>query len=335
MENAESIRLPPFRVQGRAKMRNLTILTLAVVLTALLTLSSAAQTATVSGTLTPTVEAGGWLIVDQSQKYLILNAGKFSAEPWFRNGVRVTATGEIKRDAVTIYQEGIPFEAATMSPAPNSGSTRRMTLVTVTGDARLSVEPDTAMVTISVVTQNPSAIEAQQGNAARTTAVIAAVKAAAGAGAEIKTSGYALIPQRVYKQNEPPTITGYEARNSVNVTLSDLTRVGPVIDAAAKAGANNIDGVSFTLRQDRNARNRALAESTRGAMEKATTLAQTLGGRLVRVVSVSEGGTTPRPMIYAQQDSFARTASVETPIEPGTLDVTAFVQLTAEIEVPN
>jgi len=315
-------------------MRNLSLLIRAVLLTAFLSVSAAAQTTTISGALTPTVEAGGWLIVDQNQKYLILNAGKFSGEAWFRNGMRVTATGEMKRDAVTIYQEGIPFEAATMAPAQNSGSTRRMTLVTVSGDARLSVEPDTAMVTISVVTQNPSAIEAQQGNASRTTAVITAVKAAAGAGAEIKTSGYALIPQRVYKQNEPPTISGYEARNSVNVTLADLTRVGPVIDAAAKAGANNIDGVSFSLRQDQNARGRALAESTRAAMAKATTLAQTLGGRVVRIVSVSEGGTTPRPVIYAQQDSFARTASVETPIESGTLDITAFVQLTAEIEVP-
>ncbi len=69
-----------------------------------------------------------------------------------------------------------------------------------------------------------------------------ALKAAAGAGAEVKTSGYSLQPQRVYKENQPPTITGYEARNTVTVTMSDLTKVGTVIDAAAQAGSNDVSG---------------------------------------------------------------------------------------------
>ncbi len=314
------------------KNMNLTLAAFAIAI--VLSAITQAQQKTITGTLTPTVEAGGWLIVDQNEKLLILNANKFSGEAWFKTGMRVAATGEIKRDAMTIYQEGTPFEAATLVPAQNSTSTRRLTLVTVSGDARISVDPDTATVTISVVTQNPSAVEAQQSNAARTTAVLSAVKSAAGPGSEIKTSGYSLIPQRVYTQNEPPTITGYEARNGVIVTMNDLTRVGPVIDAASKAGANNIEGVSFSLREDRDARGRALAESTRAAMAKANILAQTLGGRIARIVSISEGGTTPRPVIYAQQESFAR-ASVETPIEPGTLDLTSFVQLTAEIEMPS
>ena len=306
------------------------------VLLAILIASSAvsAQQVTVTGSLTRTVEAGGWLIAVQSEKYLILNSSRYAGESWFRAGTKVTATGEIKRDVVTIYQEGIPFEAATMAPAQDQNSARWVTLVTVTGDSRISVEPDTTMVTISVVTQNPSAIEAQQINATRTAAVIAAVKATAGPGAEIKTSGYSLTPQRVYKQNEPPTITGYEARNSVLVTLGDLTRIGRVIDAASKAGANNIDGVGFMLRQDMESRGRALGESTRAAIAKATILARTIGGRLGRIVSISEAGTMPRPVMYAQQESFARAAAVETPIEPGTLEIISNIQLTAEIEMP-
>lgn len=210
----------------------------------------------------------------------------------------------------------------------------RLTTVTVSGDARVMAEPDTAIVSISVVTQNRNAVEAQQQNASQTTAVINALKRAAGSGAEIKTGGYALVPQRVYKENQPPTITGYEARNSITVTLNDLTRVGAVIDAATQAGANNIDGVSFTLRQDRTARGRALAEATREAIGKANTLAQTLGGRVVRIVAVQEGGTNlPRPVIYAQQESFAKVAAADTPIEVGTLEINSQVQLTAEIEI--
>ncbi len=213
----------------------------------------------------------------------------------------------------------------------SSENSNRLTTVTVSGNARVSAKPDTAIVSISVVTQNRSAIEAQQQNANQTTTVINALKQAAGNGAEIKTSGYSLVPQRVYKENQPPTISGYEARNSITATLNDLTKVGAVIDAATQAGANNIDGVTFTLRNDQAARSRALADATREAIAKANTLAQTLGGRVIKIVAVQEGGTNPRPIIYAQQESFARTAA-DTPIEVGALEIIALVQLVAEVE---
>jgi uncharacterized protein YggE len=193
----------------------------------------------------------------------------------------------------------------------------------------VTATPDTAILSISVITQNPSALEAQQLNASQSTAVIAAIKSAVPA-AEVKTSGYALIPQRVYKENQPPTISGYEARNTVTATLTDLTKVGAVIDAAGRAGANNIDGVSFTLRDDRAARSRALADATQEAMAKANALAQTLGSTVTRIVAVQEGGTPPRPVV--RFEAMARDAGASTPIEPGTLDITADVILIAEIE---
>jgi uncharacterized protein YggE len=315
-------------------MRKSLILFLSAILTIFVFASrTPAQQRSVSGRLAPTVEAGGWLIVGENEKYLLLNAGKYRRERWFGNGVEVAATGEIKPGAVTIYQEGVPFEARTLRPIENSANVNQFTTVTVTGDARVTAQPDTAIVSASVVTQNRRAVEAQQQNAAQTTAVINALKRAAGSGAEIKTSGYALVPQRVYKENQPPTITGYEARNSISVTLSDLTKVGAAIDAATEAGANNIDGVSFTLRNDRAARGRALAEATREAIGKANTLAQALGGRVVRILSVHEGGTNPpRPLAYAQPEALASRVA-DTPIEVGTLEINSQVQLTAEIEI--
>ena len=308
----------------------------ALIFSLFLFLPSTAQTRDLSGRLAPTVEAGGWLIVAGDQKYLLLNADKFKGESWFREGAEVTATGEIRRDAVTIYQEGVPFEARTLRPAQGStgdvqSGVSRITRVTVEGGGRVSAQPDTAIVSVSVVTQNRSAIEAQQQNASRTTAVIDALKRTAGADAEIKTSGYVLIPQRVYKENQPPTITGYEARNSITVTLSDLNRTGAVIDAAASAGANNIDGVSFTLRRDTQARGEALQQATQAALAKAKALAQTFGGRILRIVAVEEGGATPRPLTYAAPEAIAaRTA--DTPIETGSLEINAQVRLIAEIE---
>jgi len=203
----------------------------------------------------------------------------------------------------------------------------------VTGDAIVSAQPDTAILTVAVVTQGRNALDAQQANANQSDAVVRALKNAAGANAEVKTSGYSLQPIRVYKEGQPPIITGYEARNSVTVTMSDLTRVGPVIDATAQAGANDVAGISFTLRQDRPARDQALAEATREAVSKAQVIARALGGRVTRIVEVQEEGISmPRP-IYAEQAQLMRSSAAPTPIEVGKLDISSRVQLVAEIEI--
>jgi len=206
--------------------------------------------------------------------------------------------------------------------------------VVVTGDSIVRADPDTATLSVAVVTQNKNALEAQRENANRTDMVIRAVKAATGPGAEVKTGGYQILPRRVYKENQPPTITGYEVRNSVTVSMQDLTRVGQVIDAAAQAGANNVDNVSFTLRKDQEARERALQEATREAVSKARAIAQALGGSFLRVIEVREDGTRPRPVYtaeYGAQRSMAAD-SRPTPIEAGTLEITSHVQLIAEIQ---
>ncbi len=322
-------------------MKRFSMMASALALVALFTMQAAAQEISVRGRLARTVEAGGWLILtdtdEESSKYLLLNAQKFEKESWFRSGTEVEAAGEVKRDAVTIYQEGTPFEARTLRPVGGQGSGggdvsggKRPVRVAVSGEATVAAQPDTAVLLISVVTQNKNALTAQSENAVKSDAVIRAVKAAAGAGAEVKTSGYVLTPQRVYRENQPPTITGYEVRNSVTVTMSDLTRVGAVIDAAAGAGANDVDNVTFTLRKDRQARGEALAEATRAALSKAQVLAQTLGGRVTRIVEVREGGTPPRPL-YTETRADVRVAQA-TPIEVGTLDIRSEVQLVAEIE---
>ncbi len=310
----------------------------AVGLIVLLAASAMAKEITVRGRLQKTVEAGGWVIVSGNHKYLVLNAQRFQSENWFAETSEVEAVGETKSDVMTIYQEGIPFEVRTMRPFVQGGSdasrieSGRLTRVLVTGDSIVQAQPDTAILTVSVVTQARQAIEAQQQNATQSNAVVSALKASAGAGAEVKTSGYSLQPIRVYKEGQPPTITGYEARNSVTVVLSDLTKVGAVIDATAQAGANDVAGISFTLRQDRPARDRALTEATREAVSKAQVIASALGGRVVRIVEVQEEGVQPPRPLYQGQLQMRAMSSAPTPIEVGTLDITSRVQLIAEVE---
>jgi uncharacterized protein YggE len=243
---------------------------------------------------------------------------------------------EARINAAAILNDAQQTQGA---PAQTDGAgtnAKRLPRVTVAGESVVQAQPDTAILSISVVTQNRTALAAQQDNANKSEAVIRAVKAVAGAGAEVKTGGYSLQPQRVYKENQPPTIVGYEARNTVTATLGDLTKVGAVIDAASQAGANNIDGIAFTLRKDLAARTQALAEAARQAMTKAQVIAQAIGARVVRIVDVQEANTIVRPLAYdADTLAMAKMSSravAPTPIEIGTLDIRSQVQLTAEIE---
>lgn len=211
---------------------------------------------------------------------------------------------------------------------------KHTTKVTVGGEAVTRVEPDAAVLVMSVVTQNSQALTAQQENARKSESVANAVKNIGGANLEIKTSDYMLQPQYDYRDNKLPKIVGYNARNTVIVTMSDLKNVGAVIDAASGAGANSIDSVSFILRQTSPARGQALADATHQAMNKARSIAQALGGRVLRVVEESEGSTVGgSPQMVNEASSMdMRATKVITPIAVGELSIKSNVQLIVEIE---
>ena len=327
------------------RRRILRLVTTVAILSLLFVVQASAQETTVRGQIGQTVEAGGWLINSGKGKYLLLNAERWRNEAWFRSGAQVEATGEVRRDVVTTQMEGTPFQARTLRPLESGVNGEGagalslmsgMTRVVVSGDSLVQARPDTAMISVAVVTQAQTALAAQQDNARKSEAMVRALKSAAGAGAEVETSGYSLQPQYNYRENQTPTIKGYEARNTVTVTLGDLTKVGPVIDGATAAGANTIDNLAFTLRRDEPARDQALAGATREALRKAQVLAQALGGRVGRIIEVQEASVgRPVPIYDTARRGRVANASLsmeaQTPVEIGTLDIRAQVQLVAEI----
>ncbi len=219
-------------------------------------------------------------------------------------------------------------------PAQNN-----LTRVTVLGESQSKVAPDSAVVTFSVVTQNAQAVNAQQENARKSEAVKKAVEAI-NADAEIKTSNYNLQPEQDYNSGRMPKIIGYEAKNSITVSISNLNQTGALIDAATKAGANSVEGISFVLRENSPARGDALALATRQAMIKAESIAQSLRGKIVRLVETSEGGIAPRTPVsdysnasMSNSMTVAAKRSYITPVEAGSLDVRSQVLLVVEIEV--
>ena len=102
-------------------IRKILVVVIALALFMSVASASLAKEITVRGKLQRTVEAGGWVIVANKQKYLILNPQEFQKEKWFKEGTEVEATGETKNVA-TIYMEGKPFEVRSMRPFEQSES---------------------------------------------------------------------------------------------------------------------------------------------------------------------------------------------------------------------
>jgi uncharacterized protein YggE len=205
--------------------------------------------------------------------------------------------------------------------------------IRVSADAKVTAKPDRVQIEIGVSTRATQSQEAAAQNARQVESMLAAVHKAVPS-AVLKTVSYSLNPNYDYHvSGGEPTVTGYTAMNGVQVTLDDLEKIGGVIDAAAQAGANHVQGIQFTLRDQDAVRAEALREAALRARAQADVLAAALGLKVVRVLSAEENSPrfTPimRPM--ARASAGMSSAAVTTPVEAGTLDVAAEVTLSVEV----
>jgi uncharacterized protein YggE len=202
--------------------------------------------------------------------------------------------------------------------------------VSVVGEGAVPVEPDVAYVTVGVETRHAAARDAQAANNAVVAAVLAAVRSAGVAEADLRTSGVSLHP---FYDREPGQVAAYMAGNSVRVTVRDVARAGAVLDAAIAAGANQAGSVQFGRLDDREARQQALDQAVRAARAKAETIAGAGGLRVLGTHSLQEvfgGPATPEGAAGAAEA--AALGKGDLPVEPGRLFVRARVQATYEVE---
>ncbi len=204
--------------------------------------------------------------------------------------------------------------------------------IRVTGESTVTVKPDQAIIDIGVMTQAATAQAAASQNAQKTDAVIAELKRVLGASADIKTISYSLSPNYRYpRDGGQPTIAGYNASNTVQVKINDLAQVGKVIDAATQSGANNINALRFTLRDEQAARTQALQEAAVKARAKAQSLATALGLRVQRILHVEESGNISHPIPIMGRAVAEMAQNAPTPIEAGTIEIRAMVTMVVEI----
>ena len=216
--------------------------------------------------------------------------------------------------------------AATAAYAPGDG-----TLLSVSAQAEARRVPDVATISAGVVTQAADANAAMRANATQMDKVMAAIRAAGIAERDIQTSGVNLNPQYKYVDNQAPAITGYQASNTVNLKVRDIARLGKVLDALVASGANQVNGPSFEIDQPE----AAYDEARRGALEKAQAraamYAKTLGLRVHRIVSISEGGGFQPPMPMPMMAMARGKAEADTAVSPGETTLGANLDVVFEL----
>jgi uncharacterized protein len=202
--------------------------------------------------------------------------------------------------------------------------------IRVHGEATASAEPDQAQFDIGVVTQASSVNAAVNQNAAQTNAVMRELRGLV-PDKDIKTVNFSVNPNYKYpKEGAAAVIDGYTANNTVRLMLNDVSKIPAIIEVATKSGANNLNRLSFLLKDERPVRAKALAAAAMQAEAGAEALAGSLKLKLGRLLQVEEG----QPVVISpvRQMSLARAESTDmTPISPGTIDVHANVNLTYEI----
>ncbi len=205
------------------------------------------------------------------------------------------------------------------TPTPSPEAPNRT--VTVTGTATIRSQPDEAVVTLGVQTQDQSAQAAMQENANKMTDVLKVLIDRGVRRDDIATSGISLYPNY---SDDGRFITGFTAQNQVNVTVRDMGTVGEVIDAAVAAGANMMSGVSFQLSNENQGIDRALQEAVANARSKAEVLSQAGGATLGDVLQISETNYAPGPPIFAETAA----AGAPTPVMPPTIETQVSVTVT-------
>lgn len=200
-----------------------------------------------------------------------------------------------------------------MQPAPS---------LNLSAYGEVKAAPDMATITFGVVTEAPTAEAAMRDNATRMTQVMAALRRAGVAERDVQTSGLNLSAQYDYVQNEPPKLRGYQASNRVTVTINDLTKVGTTADAVVSAGVNQIDGISFGLKDPTTAENQARQLAVQALQSKAQLYAQALGVPLGGVRTLTEGGGySPQPPMPMYARAAMADSAGSTPVSAGELTI--------------
>jgi uncharacterized protein YggE len=211
---------------------------------------------------------------------------------------------------------------------PTNDPNRAEGSITVSGTGRVAVLPDVADLQLGVSIVRRTVAIARAEAATTMTAILAAVEAAGVPRRDVRTTTLSVQPRYEYRDNKPPTLTGYELANGASVVIRDLARLGEVIDGSLGAGATSMDRLAFRVADpgpaEREARRLAMTE----ARSRADILAASAGLTIHGVADIVEGvpGSPPWPRMKAERMALASDAA--TPVEAGETEISVTVTVT-------
>jgi len=242
--------------------------------------------------------------------------------------------GAVVSEPFSSLTSGIERSAAVNTD--NLGSARG---IVVTGEGRLQVLPDQAVLTVGVVNTGKTSQATLSANSETMSRVISALKNTGVDEKDIMTTSVNVWPEFDYgiqegSERETPEIIGYRAENRVTVRVRAVAKTGESIDAATSAGANQIYGISFTVSDavGRELRASAYGEAVKDATDKATAIATAIGAKSISPTGVVEGGGYTPP-IYRYDVAALEKGAAVTPVSPGEVEVTAQVTMSFDFEI--
>jgi uncharacterized protein YggE len=217
------------------------------------------------------------------------------------------------------------------TPSVNNMPTRT---VNVNGFGQVYVTPDVAYVNIGVQNQGDSVTTVLDDNTAQAQGIRTALAALGVADQDIQTSGFNVYPNNTFDQNGQITGTYYVANNTVYVTVRDLSKLGKILDATVKSGANTINSITFSVLDQSKALEQARQLAVEDAQGQAQQLVDLTGAKLgpVQYISISSS-QVPIPIYEGKGGggySAANTSSV--PVSSGQMTISVNVNITYEIK---
>jgi uncharacterized protein YggE len=213
-----------------------------------------------------------------------------------------------------------------------SVTTAKTDTFSVTGEGKVNVPPDIAIITAGVQAQGTTVKMAQDLLNTNINAVSAAVKSAGIPSKDIQTSGYSIYPQYDYRGGNPK-ISGYRASSNLTIKVRAIDNANAVIDAATGAGANQLGGIRFDVDDKTKAQNEAREKAVAQARSKAENAARIAGFSLGKIINYSEDfGNAPQPIPMMAKADMAGSAEVPTQVETGTNEIMVTVTLSYQIQ---
>ena len=218
-------------------------------------------------------------------------------------------------------------------PISSTGQSTPHTLTT-SGAGKVTLKPDIAYIYMGVHTEKPGAAEAVAENNINTQKLIDALKAAGVEANDIQTTNFSIWQNNQFGPDGKTTSTNYAVDNTVYLTVRKLQNLGDLLDAAVKAGANNINSIQFDVADKTQALSTARSEAVKNARAQAEELAAAAGVKLGDVQSIQYYDASPSPVFQGKGmgGGGAVSADIAVPINPGQMEITVTVTMAYDIK---